>query len=143
MNHARLFPDVFHDVDFAALGPAGGRDVVAQHPESRPHSLPCGDFDAGFEAAVGLGEQALGLETRRGVLARDVVRSCVLFLAGGDYQISVFDARVFSAIGVPLEFLIAPATAAEVVGPLFGVGERTVGAVELVVPHESVVFVCG
>src|SRR6267154_1743019 len=57
------FPaDIFHDVDFAALGPTDGRDVVTKHPEGRPHSLPGRNFDAGFEAAVGLAETALGFE---------------------------------------------------------------------------------
>src|SRR5215469_8022208 len=68
-----LFADVFHDVDFAAPGPAGGRDVVAEHPKSRPHSLPFRDFDASFKAAVSLGEKPLGLEPSGSVVVRRAV----------------------------------------------------------------------
>src|ERR1700752_1603490 len=45
-----LFTDVFHDVDFTGCRPASGDDVVAKHPESGPHALPCGNFDARFKA---------------------------------------------------------------------------------------------
>src|SRR5260370_18745723 len=72
-NDARLLADIFHDVDFAARGPADGSDVVAEHPEGGPHSLPCGYFYAGFEAAVGLAEEALGFEASGGVIAGDAV----------------------------------------------------------------------
>src|SRR5580693_2708976 len=41
--------DVFHNVDFAALGPADRGDVFSEHPEGGPHSLPFWDFDAGFD----------------------------------------------------------------------------------------------
>src|SRR5277367_2230503 len=33
VNLSWLFANIFHDVDFAAVGPAGFIDVVAQHPE--------------------------------------------------------------------------------------------------------------
>src|SRR6267143_992593 len=61
-DSARLLADVFHDVDFAALRPADGADVIAKHPESGPHSLPRASLDAGFEAAIGLAEKALSFE---------------------------------------------------------------------------------
>jgi hypothetical protein len=84
MNQTGLFADIFHDVDFAALGPAYRRNIVAQHPECGPHSLPRGNLDAGLEAAVGLREQALSLESRGRELARDVVGTFDIFLARGD-----------------------------------------------------------
>src|SRR5882672_4660152 len=62
VDGARLLADVFHDVDFAALRPADGADVIAKHPESGPHSLPRRSLDAGFEAAIGLAEKALSFE---------------------------------------------------------------------------------
>src|SRR5260370_20088067 len=70
VNDARLLADIFHDVDFAARGPADGSDVVAEHPEGGPHSLPSGYFYAGFEATVGLAEEALGFEASGGVIPR-------------------------------------------------------------------------
>jgi hypothetical protein len=84
MNQTGLFADVLHDVDFAALGPADGRNIVAQHPECGPHSLPRGNLDAGLEAAVGLREQALGLEARGREFPRDVIGTFEVFLARGD-----------------------------------------------------------
>src|SRR5690349_11670409 len=53
MHCAWLLADVFHDVDFAASGPTDSGNVVAKHPEGGPHSLPCGNLDARFKAAVG------------------------------------------------------------------------------------------
>src|SRR5258708_17039834 len=69
VDRARLLANIFHDVDFAALGPADGADVIAKHPEGGPHSLPRGYFDAGFEAAVGLAEEALSFEAGRWLIA--------------------------------------------------------------------------
>src|SRR6266699_1380809 len=56
VNRSRLLADVFHDVEFAAPGPAGGGDVIAKQPESGPHSLPRGNLDARFKATVSLAE---------------------------------------------------------------------------------------
>ena len=63
VDGARFLADIFHDVDFAALGPADGSDVVAKHPEGRPHSLPRRNFDTRLEAAIGLAEKALRFES--------------------------------------------------------------------------------
>src|SRR6516225_6419551 len=52
MHRAGLPADILHDVDFATSGPAGGRDVIAKHPESGPHSLPRGNLDARFKATI-------------------------------------------------------------------------------------------
>src|SRR5439155_25996210 len=56
VNRTWLLADVFHDVDFAARGPAGGGDVIAKHPEGGPHALPRGKLGARFEATVSLAE---------------------------------------------------------------------------------------
>ena len=45
-----------------------------------------------------------------------------------------------AAIGVGLEFVVAPAVAAEVVGPFFRIGGGAVGGVEFVGPDESEIF---
>src|SRR4029077_2048529 len=77
VNGAGFLADIFHDVDLAALWPAGRGDIFAEHPERGPHSLPFWDFDSRFEAAVGLREEALSLEAGGGVLTRQAVRSGV------------------------------------------------------------------
>jgi hypothetical protein len=132
-----LLADVFHDVDFAALGPADGGNVFSEHPERGPNSLPFRDFDAGLEAAVGLDEQALCLEAGGGVLAGYPVGAGVGFFLRGDDEISFFDSHVFLAIRVGLEFVVAPAFAAEVVGPFGGIGRGAVRSGEFVAPDKA------
>src|SRR5580658_5393442 len=134
VNGAWFLADVFHDVDLAAFRPARRGDVLAQHPECGPYSLPFGDFYSRLEAAVGLCKKILRFETGGGVFARYAVGAGVGFFLRGDYEISFFDVCVFFAVGVGLEFVVAPAFAAEVVGPLFGVWRRTVWAGEFVAP---------
>ncbi len=63
-----------------------------------------------------------------------------IFFAGGDDEIAVFDVDVFAAVCVGLEFVVAPAVAAEVVGPFFRVGGGAVGAVEFVGPDQVEIF---
>src|SRR5438552_6207761 len=94
-----------------------GGDVVAEHPESGPHSLPRGNLDARFEAAIGLAEQALGFHTSRGVIPRNAIGAGVGFFLGDDDEIAAPDLSVLRSIGVVLEFLVAPAVAANVVPP--------------------------
>lgn len=134
VNGAWLFTDIFHDVDFAALGPADGGHVLAHHPESGPDSLPFWNFDTSFEATVSLGEAALRFEAGGGVIAGYAVGAGVDFLYGGDDQIALFDVGVFGAVGVVFEFVVTPAASADAVGPLGGVGERAVGSGEFVAP---------
>jgi hypothetical protein len=135
-----LFADVLHDVDFAALGPADRIDVVAEHPERGPDALAVRDFDAGLEAAESLRVEPLRFEASGRVFASDVVGAFVIFFACGDDEIAVFDVGVFRTICVGLEFVVTPATAAEVVSPFFRVGSGTVRAVEFVGPDQSEVF---
>ena len=52
MHFVRFLSDVFHDVDLAAARPVDGADVVAEHPEGRPHSLSPGNLDSGLEASI-------------------------------------------------------------------------------------------
>src|SRR6266568_6164244 len=136
MDGARRLADIFHDVDFPALRPADFADVVAEHPKGGPHPFPGGNLDARFKAPVSLGEESLRLEPRGGVFARYAVRSGEFFFTRGDEQAAIPNFSVRGAIGVVLEFVIAPAVAADVVGPLRLVEQRTVGAVELLAPNE-------
>src|SRR5713226_9031065 len=108
VNGAGLLANVFHDVDFTAGGPTHRGDVVAKHPESGPHPLPYRNLDARFKAAVGLAEEPLCLDASRSVTARDAIRAGKAFLLRSNDQISTFDLRILKAIGVALEFLVAP-----------------------------------
>jgi hypothetical protein len=135
-----LAADIFHDVDFAAAWPLVFLDVVAEHPEGGPNSLPCGDFDAGLEAAVGLREEAFGFEARGGVQEFRSVGRGEVFVLRSDDEMAVLDAGVIGAVGVVLEFVIAPTRAADVVGPFFRVGERAGLCVEFVAPDSNVAF---
>src|SRR5260370_7816331 len=88
VNGARLLPDIFHDVDFAALRPAIVSDIVAEHPEGRPHSLPRGNLDSRFDAAIGLAEKPLGFQTRRGVIPRYALRAGLGFFLPVHHELS-------------------------------------------------------
>ena len=140
VDNGGLLADVFHDVDLAALGPADFVYVVAKHPEGGPDALALRDFDAGFEAAEGLCEEALCFQARGSVFASDVIGAFEIFFARGDDEIAVFDVGVFAAVGIGLEFVVAPASAAEVVGPFFRVGGGAVGTVEFVGPDKVEIF---
>src|SRR2546423_15008887 len=67
VHDRRLAADVLHDIDLARLRPTDSVDVVAEHPERRPQTLPARNTDARLEAAVRLGEEPFGLDPRRGV----------------------------------------------------------------------------
>src|ERR1700691_2777460 len=129
MYNSRLFADVLHDVDLTAFGPASRGNIVTQHPKRRPHSLARRNLDAGFEPSVGLREPTLSLEPGRCIFPRNVIVAFVTLLARDDNEIPVLDVRVFSSIRIGLEFLIAPAPAAQFVSPLGRVGKRAVGTV--------------
>src|SRR5437762_3771018 len=94
------FRDGFHDVDFAASGPARCSDVIAEHPESGPHSLPRGDFDARFKAAVGLAEETLRFQASGSVAARNAIGAGGAFFLRGDDEITALEVRVLQTIGV-------------------------------------------
>jgi hypothetical protein len=69
-----------------------------------------------------------------------VIGALEIFFASGDDEIAVFDMDVFAAVCVGLELVVAPAGAAEVVGPFFRVGGGTVGTVEFVGPGQDEIF---
>src|SRR5260370_5644816 len=105
---ARLLPDILKDADFAALRPAIVSDIVAEHPEGRPHSLPRGNLDSRFEAAIGLAEKPLGFQTRGAVIPRYAIGAGVGFFLCGDHEIADLGLRVLCTTGVRFESVFVP-----------------------------------
>jgi hypothetical protein len=139
MNRSGFLAHIFHDVDFAALGPAICGDVGAEHPKSGPHSLACGDFDARFESSVSLAEEALSPQAGGSVIVRSAAAARIGRLVHRSYdQIAALQLSVLRQIGVALEFIVAPALAAGVVRPFGGIRGRTIGAAEFVAPDKLV-----
>src|SRR5258707_7110706 len=136
VDGAGLLADIFHDVDFAALRPADGSDVVAEHPERGPHSLPLGNLDAGFKPAIGLAEEAYRFEASGSVVAGCAATAGVagLVLCGND-QVASQHLGVFREAGITFEFVVAPAVAAGVVCPLGRIERSSIGSVEFVVQN--------
>ena len=128
--------DGLEDVDLAAVGPVVGLVVVAEQPEGGPDAFADGELDAGFEAAVVLGEVVLGVDAGGGVVAGDAVGAGEVFFARGDDEVAVLLLRVGGAGGVGFELVVAVALAAGDDVPFCGVGWGAVGAVELVAPGE-------
>ena len=112
VDNCRFLPDVFHDVDFAASRPSRLVNIIAQHPECRPHSLSVGNLDARFKAAILLFKLARSLHPRGSVIARDTIRSGISFLQCGDNQRTILNLRVLRAVRIVLKFVVAPTIAA-------------------------------
>ena len=138
VHHSRFLADIFHDVYFAALRPAVRGDVLSQHPERGPHSLPSGNLDPRFKAAVGLREEALRFQASRSIVTGNSICASERFFLRGYDEIAALKLCVDGAIRVRFELLIAPAAASEVISPLCGVGSRTVCAVKFVAPGKCV-----
>ena len=126
--------DGFEDVDLAALWPVGGLMVVAEQPEGGPDAFADGEFDAGLEASVFLGEVVLGVDAGGGVVAGDAVGAGEVFFLGGDDEVAVLLLDVGGAAGVGFQLVVAEALATGDNDPLCGVGWGAVGGVELVAP---------
>src|SRR5437588_580310 len=137
MNDRRFLTDIFHDVDLAASWPAGGTDVVTQHPESRPDTLAVRDLNSRLEPSVGLTELIPGEQSCRCVVASYTVSSLEGFLECLNYQESTFLIRVGSATRISFEFVVAPTVTANVEGPLARINRRATGAIELVAPDQT------
>ena len=80
MNDRRLFTDVFHDVDLAAVGPVGSIDVVTQHPKCRPDTLAVRDLNSRLKPSVCLAELILSEQSCGSVVANYLVRPGERFL---------------------------------------------------------------
>src|SRR3546814_125588 len=98
-----------------------------QHPDRRPGAAPRRQLRPRLDAAVEEVALALRHQPRGGV----PVRTTVLPVRG-DGQHAVADGRIVDAVGIRLEFVVAPAVAAEVMAPFRRI--RTAGVVELVLP---------
>src|SRR5215208_3255980 len=97
-RRGRLLPQILHDVDLAALGPAGTIDVGAQRPECRPYSPPDRHLQASFEQAVPEGVPVLGADSGRGVAPGDGVHSPEPLRTGDDSETTT---SVLMGVGLP------------------------------------------
>src|ERR1051326_579774 len=140
MHGRGLAADVLHDVDLAAARPTDRGDVVAEHPERRPHTLSAGNANASLEPAVGLGEEPLRLDARRCV-ATDSVPARIgrirrLGNRSDDEMSTAIEADVLGTRRIELTLLIPPAAATGLPRPFRSIEGRAGGSVELVAPHE-------
>ena len=129
-HHAHLF----HDVDFAAIGPWVGVVVVVgrHHPECRPGAFSLGQLDFGLKVAVLPAHVIARIDAAR-------VHPITLF-EGSDEQFAVLDfchtAAIVGAVDVGLEFIVDASGGPHLVHPLVA---ECGAVVELVVPHQVVV----
>src|SRR5205823_9637640 len=80
MNDRWFLADVLHDVDLAAVGPAGRPNIVTQHPKCRPDPLAIRNLNSRLETSVGLAELVPGEQSCRSIVASNVVRASQRFL---------------------------------------------------------------
>ena len=108
---------MFHNVNFAAGGPAGGAeafdlpvgagfvDVFTQHPDGGPGADASGQFGAYLYSPVG--ESELRVEAGRGVLLGEALISKGL-IAGSQVEYPVNHFRILDAVCVVLNFAVEP-----------------------------------
>src|SRR5215472_10008492 len=137
MHLVGLLADVLHDVDLAAGGPADGIDVVTEHPERGPDSLPGRNLDASLEAPVGLREVGGGLQAGRGVAAGDTVGAGVVLLEHVDDEVSILLNGILGACRVVLELVVSPAIAAALERPFGRVRRGAVATGKLGAPGKG------
>ena len=124
--------DELHQVDLAAERPGGVFYVGPEGPESGPDAASARDSGGDLDFPAGESMTLAGGEAGGGIVGFLTVFG-PRFLAGGDDQLAVLDAGVFTAVfGVVLGFVVAQE--ADLVVPLGGVGRPV--AVELVAPGE-------
>jgi len=142
----RRVADILHDVHLAAGGPSDRADVVPQHPKGRPNAVAVGHLDAGFHVAV-LETLEAGSQKPGGGIAPHcaVIGVAGLGIDGDEGQglpvggVGVRDdLGVVRAGRVVLEFVIAPAAVARVVGPVGAIRGASHRPVELVAPNQVV-----
>src|SRR2546430_2148857 len=136
MNNRRLLADIFHDVDLATVGPVRGIDIRTQQPKCRPDALAIRNPDSCLKPSIGLAEFILSEQPGRSVVATNFVRAGESFLYRIDDQRTILKVRVCCAARVGFEFVVAPTVAAKIKGPLGRISRRSVGAIELVAPHQ-------
>ena len=131
VNLVRLFADVLHDVDLAAVRPVSR--LVAHHPKRRPHSFACRNLDASLEAAVTLRELAFAVNTRGCIVPLRAVSARVGLLRGPNDQRPVFKMQVVRPLCVIFQLMVAEAVAASYYRPFRRIES---GAIELVLPDK-------
>jgi hypothetical protein len=52
VNNLRLFPNIFHNINLAAIRPTDGVDVCCHHPKCGPNTLPARYLNARFYPTV-------------------------------------------------------------------------------------------
>src|SRR5258706_9940985 len=137
VNYRRFFPDVFHDVDFAAIGPACRIYIVAQHPKGRPEALTVRNLNSRLKPSVGLAELILREQSRRSVITIEAIGTGKTFFERFDNQEPTFEIRVRSPARIGLKLVVAPAIPANIEGPLARINRGAVGTIELVGPHQA------
>src|SRR5580698_2035091 len=108
MNEIRLFADIFHDVDLAAVRPRHLVDVCAEHPERWPDSLSPRNLDSGLESSIRLRKFPRGLQARRSVVAHHSLGAGVLLLENFDNEVAILLVGIPRAVRVVLQFVVAP-----------------------------------
>ena len=136
MSHGRFLANVFHDVNLAATWPTCYVDIVPEHPECRPHSLPERQFDASLETAVGLAEFSKRLQPSGGVVSGFRIRFRILLVQGSDDEIAISQKDVGRAVGIILEFLVAPTLTPGFENPLGTIHGRPIRTIELIAPNQ-------
>ena len=66
--------------------PGARINIIAQHPENRPHTLPIRAFDPRLKASICLGKFAFGFQARRGKRPAHIAQAhlAVLILSSHD-----------------------------------------------------------
>src|SRR6266446_633522 len=72
VNNRGLAPDVLHNVDFTALGPAFFFNIFPEQPKRRPHTLTSRNGDPCFKPAVSLCELPPSYDSGRCILTGPV-----------------------------------------------------------------------
>src|SRR4029077_8340787 len=84
---------VFHDVNFTASWPAGGRKIVSKHPECRPDTLPRRNFYTRLKSPVSLAKKSLRFKAPGSILSRHTVGSREFFLPSFDHKLAILQVK--------------------------------------------------
>src|ERR1041384_815948 len=136
-----LTTDVLHNVDLSTIGPSGGINITAEHPERRPYSLTEWESYSGLEPAKFLRELSLRSQARRRIVSSEILGSGVALTTGCDDQVPLaIYKNILGPAGIILEFIVPPAAATGVEAPLAGIRRGFSGLIELVGPNENVLL---
>lgn len=100
-----VYANLFHDVDFAAVGPSAVH-AHGHHPVGRPCAFAFGENHAGLEIAVGPAHIVLGVDAAG-------VNLAVGTLEASNHEVAVLDfgdaLAVGAAVDIVLKFVVDPA----------------------------------